>query len=67
MSSIISNSSKDDTQMEDEEKSLLFEEPHSPTASDAAPLNAKLWLSIAVNTIATVGIVRILSCSSPWH
>ena len=67
MSSIMSSSSIDETQTKDEEKALLLEEPHNPTIPDVAPLNSKLWLSIAVNTIATVGIVRILSGSSKWH
>lgn len=54
----MASSSEDETRSIDEEKALLSEESRHPNMAEAAPLNAKLWISIAVNTIATVAIVR---------
>ena len=54
----MASSSTDETQSADEEKALLSEEFQEHTTTGTAPLNAKLCLSIAVNVIATVAIVR---------
>jgi hypothetical protein len=55
----MANSNVDEIEAKDEENALLPEEPHSPATADTTPLNVKLWLSIGVNTLATIAIVRL--------
>ena len=60
----MASSTTDETRSSDEEKALLSEEHQEHTSTDTIPRNAKLWLSIAVNVIATVAIVR---SSTDYH
>ena len=53
----MSDSSNGSQETKDEEKGLLSEEHCDPGATEAQPLNIKLWVSIGLNTLATVAIV----------
>ena len=55
----MTNSNVDEVEGKDEEKALLLEESQDPSTTDTTPLNIKLWLSIGVNTLATIAIVRL--------
>ena len=54
----MASSNTDEKQSVNEEEGLLSEDHQEHTTTGTEPFKAKLWLSIAVNVIATVAIVR---------
>ena len=54
----MANPNVDEVEAKDEEKALLPEEPYDAGTYERPPLNMKLWLSIGINTLATIAIVR---------
>ena len=57
-------SSEDEMHSADEEKLLIPEEHQTASKTETPPLNIRLWLSIGVNTLATVAIVGTLKKTS---
>jgi hypothetical protein len=54
----MANRNVNEVETNDEEKALLPEEPYDAGTYERPPLNMKLWLSVGVNTLATIAIVR---------